>query len=112
MAHAIYLDTIRFKTFLIFTCLVNFAAAADWSNWLPCNATNNCFFRNILTCSQGQGINCADLSINSKYELIALKGCDWDCILNDTKWILTTVRTDMRHRYCKMVMGSGKNKHQ
>ena len=80
-----------FKIFLIFVHAAT-AAATKWSTWLPSNDTSNCFLRNILTCSQGQGINCADTSINTTYEMVALNACDWNCTLNQDLWIQTEVR--------------------
>ena len=84
-----------FQTFLIFVHAVT-AAAKGWSGWLPCNTTSNCLLRNILTCSQGQGINCADTSINTTYEMVALTACDWNCTLNQDVWIQTDVRILMQ----------------
>ena len=56
-----------------------------WSSWSTCESIPNCFRRRVLTCDDGEGIQCArDELYEQRLVSLSTNGCGEICIKDKT----------------------------
>ena len=73
--------------------LLPLTTCQTWSSWSTCESIPNCFRRRVLTCDDGEGIQCARDELHEQRAVsLSMNGCDETCIDSNSLHSNITVR--------------------
>ena len=73
------------KFVFVVSNLLQLTTCQTWSSWSTCKSIPNCFRRRVLTCDDGEGIQCArDELYEQRAVSLSMNGCDEKCMENNS----------------------------
>ena len=80
------MNIINFIKFVfVVSNLLPLTTCQTWSSWSTCQSIPNCFRRRVLTCNDGEGIQCArDELYEQRVLSLSMNGCDEKCMENNS----------------------------
>ena len=80
------------KIALVLSNVLLLTTCHTWSPWSTCESIPNCFRRRVLTCDDGEGIQCArDELYEQRLVSLLMNGCDETCMENSSSLSNMTV---------------------
>ena len=77
------INVIKFVFFV--SNVLSLTTCRTWSSWSTCESIPNCFRRRVLTCDDGEGIQCArDELYEQRAVSLSMNECDERCMENNS----------------------------
>ena len=92
------------KFALVLSNVLLLTTCQTWSSWSTCESIPNCFRRRVLTCDDGEGIQCAkDKLYEQRAVPLSINGCDGICIDDNSSRINNDVSTSICSKNVKFM---------